>query len=161
MNAGRHPAANVVATQLALVVAGALVLAAALGWVTVWSAQPSAPAVATGASTAAAVRTTTSRGTAAGYVATVHVVRSGDGAAAATVLEVALTSESTPASAPAADAVLRGDDGVEHVMPLEITGPGRWTSDRLTLVAGDYQLTARFERQGGRVTVPMPVRVPT
>ena len=106
------------------------------------------------------LRTTSSRGGAAGYVARVKVFRSGTGAATTTVFRVELTAEGTLASAPSARGDLTYPDGVDRRLSLTLTGPGEWYSDRLAVPPGDYLFTARFQRAGEPVAVPVKVKVP-
>lgn len=148
--------------RLELLLAGALVVVAALMSA---AAQPSTPAAGaaggvTGAGTPAAGVTGTASGSAGGYVADVTVRRSGTGAGVVTVFDIDLSTEGTLASAPSADAVLRGPDGVDRAVALELTGAGHWTSKPLPVPPGSYRMTARFERLGRQLRIPVTLRVP-
>lgn len=106
------------------------------------------------------LRTTSSQGRAAGYVVRVQVLRTGSGAATATVFRVELTAEGTLASAPSASARLAYPDGVDRGLSLALTGEGEWHSERLSVPPGQYVFTARFNRAGEPVAVPVNVEVP-
>jgi hypothetical protein len=71
-----------------------------------------------------------------------------------------LSTRGTPASAPRADAVLLGADGVDRGLDLRLVGAGEWLSDRLDIAPGTYRLTPRFVRAGAEVDLPVRVRVP-
>jgi hypothetical protein len=149
-----------------------LALAAALGLV-VWTspgpagvpASRSAPATAAeavGADPAApllAARTSVAQGSHAGYRATMTSTRTERGARTVTVLDVELTTEGEPASAPSARAQLTGADGVKHEVPLTIIGAGHWVSSEFSIAAGKYRVDAQFDRQGGAVIIPMVIRL--
>ncbi|MDQ1653524.1 MAG: copper transport protein [Cryptosporangiaceae bacterium] len=123
---------------------------------------PPDPSVAPGggAGGGSAARITTARADSVGFEADVQTERVGEGADAATVFTIALFTEATPASAPAASASLRGPDGVARTVPLLISGEGRWTTGRLLVDPGKYQLTTTFNRLGSPVVIPVPVTVP-
>jgi hypothetical protein len=110
---------------------------------------------ATGTSEVAIV----ARGSSNGYDATVQVlpVQLGDGRAIR--FDVQLTTEATPASAPHAEAKLRGPGG-EYPVALEIIGPGRWNSQPLAVTGGKYTLTSRFERKGNPVVISVQFQLP-
>jgi copper transport protein len=107
------------------------------------------------------LRTTSAHGSSQGFVANVVTQRRGTGAQSATVFEVSLTTEATRASAPQADVILRGPDGLDQTIALLMSGEGRWTTERLLVDPGKYQLTARFYRLGAPVTIPVAVTVPS
>jgi hypothetical protein len=112
------------------------------------------------AAVAKASQTASARGVASGFTAEVDVARYGGGAATATVFTVALSTEGTAASAPSADAVLRGVDGLDRRMDLVLTGEGHWRTERLAVAPGTYVLTARFNRLGNPLTIPVTIAVP-
>lgn len=99
----------------------------------------------------------TGRGSAKGYDATVRVVPADGGDS---VIDVDLSTESTPASAPTAQAALRGAAGDRRTIGLTIIGAGRWESSPLRLSPGIYLLTFRFDRVGGPLSIPVRIRVP-
>lgn len=103
--------------------------------------------------------TTTAHGSSDGYDATVQITQTGAGAGALTGLEIALTTEATPASAPTSEAQLTGTDNVARDVPLTLIGAGRWNSQPLTIAPGRYTLTTRFDRQGHPVTIPVTISV--
>jgi hypothetical protein len=94
-----------------------------------------------------------------GYDASLHVIPAGVGTDRAVVIEVDLTVEATPASAPTASGQLRTPDGHVRPIALGVTGAGQWRSASLTLPAGRYTLTARFDRQGHPLTIPISFTV--
>ncbi|MEP6815090.1 MAG: copper resistance protein CopC [Marmoricola sp.] len=116
---------------------------------------------ATAAATTAAQRSTSAAsGGGAGYDVRVRTTRVIAQDSAATVFRVLLSSQGTPASAPSADAVLRGRDGIDRRMSLQLVGAGEWLSDRLSVAPGRYRLTTRFLRAGDEVVLPVRVQVP-
>jgi hypothetical protein len=121
-------------------------------------ADPTA-AAPTAENPTALVKTSTGHGSSAGYDAAVQITQTGVGVGAVTVLEVALTTEATPASAPTAEATLTGPDRVAQDVPLTLIGAGRWSSQQLTIPAGRYTLTTRFDRKGHPLTIPVTIRV--
>jgi copper transport protein len=147
--------------RMELMLAGALVLVAAL-----MSATPPPSSVDADRPTGLArqsgpVRATSAAGREAGYVARVTVFRSGRGTGAATVFRIQLTAEGAPASSSAASATLGYPDGPDRRFGLRLTGAGEWLSDRLSVPAGRYLVTARFLRSGDVVELPVRVRVPS
>lgn len=120
---------------------------------TVPGAGPVAPARAVGTSTA--------HGSHAGFAATVRATSIADAAVTLTALDVLLTTEDEPASAPTAGALLVGVDRVKHDVPLTIIGAGHWTSEQFQIAAGRYRLTATFHRQGGPVVISMTIVLTT
>lgn len=121
--------------------------------IAVGAAPPSA-AAAVGA--ARQVRTSTVHGSQAGYDATVRITQTDVGSATVATLDVALSTQATPASAPTAGAQLVGVDHVAHAVGLTIIGAGHWTSaTQVTLPAGRYALILRFDRKGGAIRIPM------
>jgi len=110
--------------------------------------------------TAVEQASTTARTSRVGYDLRVRTVRVGTSGRTATVFRVRLSTEGTPASAPRADAVLLGTDGVDRGLSLQLVGAGEWLSDRLDVAPGSYRLTARFLRGGGPVALPVRVQVP-
>lgn len=110
---------------------------------------------------AQAVGTSTAHGTHVGFAATVQATSIADGAVTLTGLDVLLTTEDEPASAPTAEARLVGTDRVKHDVPLTIIGAGHWTSDQFRIAAGRYRLTATFHRQGGPVVISMTIVLTT
>ncbi len=138
----------------------------ALG-VAIWSSTPRsrsplaptrtpAPAASTGVDRA---RLTVVHASSAGYDATFHITRTRLGARTLTLLDVRLSTEATPASAPNAHAQLTGSDGIRRDVALTVVGAGRWTSKAFSLAAGRYTLSAQFDRLGGSVTVRTAVRL--
>jgi hypothetical protein len=122
---------------------------------------PTGPATTDHGSHAAAAGTAVhGRGNAEGYEASVHLIPAGVGTDRTVVLEVDLTVEATPASAPAADAELRGSNGSKRAIKLLATGAGQWKSDELLIPAGRYTLTSVFHRQGHPLTIPVAIKVP-
>jgi hypothetical protein len=115
-----------------------------------------APTAGTGA-VGDQVRTSTAHGSHAGYDASVQVTSTDVGATTVTTFDVVLTTQSTPASAPTATAQLIGASRVRHDVALTIVGAGHWTSRQLTIAAGHYTLTARFDRKGTPVAISMSV----
>jgi Copper resistance protein D len=126
------------------------------------SPQPAAVEAASTFATTAAVEqaSTTARTSRAGYDLRVRTVRVGTSGRTATVFRVRLSTEGTPASAPRADAVLLGADGVDRGLSLQLVGAGEWLSDRLDVAPGSYRLTPRFLRAGVEVALPVRVQVP-
>jgi hypothetical protein len=116
-------------------------------------ATGSAPAVA--AAVAHQVRTSTVHGSRAGYDATVRITQTDVGSTTDTTLDVQLSTQATPASAPTASARLVGPDHSAHAVALTIVGAGHWTSNQITVPAGRYALTMRFDRKGGPIRVPI------
>src|SRR6185436_16959786 len=114
------------------------------------SPQPAAVEAASTVATTTAVEqaSTTTRTSRAGYDLRVRTVRVGTSGRTATVFRVRLSTEGTPASAPRADAVLLGADGVDRGLSLQLVGAGEWLSDRLDVAPGSYRLTPRFLRAG-------------
>ncbi|MCU1659862.1 MAG: hypothetical protein JWO57_4518 [Pseudonocardiales bacterium] len=158
------------ATRVLLAILGVGIIAT-LGFA-IWSstgrprADSSPSASRSGVATSAAtgtggignqVRTSTAHGSHAGYDATVQVTRTDVGATTVTTLDVVLTTQATPASAPTAAAQLIGADDVKHDVALTIVGAGHWTSKQVTIAAGRYTLSARFDRRGAAVLIPMTV----
>jgi hypothetical protein len=118
------------------------------------------PALATAtAGNAALLKTSTAHGSGAGYDAAVQITQTGTGAGALTLLEVALTTEATPASAPTAGAQLIGSDRRARDVPLSLIGAGRWSSRQLAIPPGRYTLTTRFDRKGRPLTIPVTIRI--
>ena len=101
------------------------------------------------------VSTSTAKGSHAGYDATVESTRTDIGSTTLTTLDVFLSTEGEPASAPTASAVLTGADARRHVVALSIVGSGHWISGPLRLAPGRYHVTTRFNRQGKPVIIPM------
>ena len=126
------------------------------------SPQPAAVEAASTFATTTAVEqaSTTARTSRAGYDLRVRTVRVGTSGRTATVFRMLLSTEGTPASAPRADAVLLGADGVDRGLSLQPVGAGEWLSDRLDVGPGSYRLTARFLRAGVPVALPVRVQVP-
>ncbi|MDQ2751068.1 MAG: hypothetical protein M3Y44_16285 [Actinomycetota bacterium] len=115
-----------------------------------------APAVAAAAATAARqVRTSTLHGSQAGYDAVVLLTQTDAGSKTVSTLDVRLSTQATPASAPTAEARLVGVDHSAHTVALTIIGAGHWSSGQFTLPAGRYALTVSFDRNGGPIRVPM------
>jgi hypothetical protein len=140
-------------------------LVAALG-IAVWTSSStvsSGPAAIESTLPAAAgqlsdqVRTGAAHGTHAGYNATVLSTSVAAGSVTLTTLDVLLSAEGEPASAPTATAVLTGTDRIGHSVPLTIVGAGHWTSPQFTVAAGHYTLTTRFNRRGGPVVISMTI----
>lgn len=146
--------------RLELLLAAGLVAVAALMSATPPPTTTDSPTSAAG-SRGGSVREVSSTGSKDGYSARVTVSRSGSGDSAATVFQVALTTQGTPASAPSAEALLRGPDGVTRSFGLVISAAGEWVSDRLAVTPGSYLMTARIERLGSTVSVPIDVKVPS
>lgn len=146
------------AVRLELLGAGALIAVAAVMSAT---APPASVAAASTAIAAQNTRQQSSTGSAAGYRTEVVVTRSGRGPSAATVFRVSLTTQGTRASSPLADALLRGTSGVARGLSLQLVGEGEWVSDRLAVEPGRYRFTARFQRAGATVSIPVDVRVPS
>ena len=90
------------------------------------SPQPAAVEAASTFATTTAVEqaSTTARTSRAGYDLRVRTVRVGTSGRTATVFRVRLSTEGTPASAPRADAVLLGADGVDRGCPSSSWAPG-------------------------------------
>lgn len=147
------------AVRLELVVAGALIAIAAVMSATAPPASVANPPASVAAQTVAD-RVTSATGEGAGYRTRVQVSRSGTGEATATVFRVQLTTQGTRASSPSADALLRGADGLDKELTLQLVGEGEWLSQRLSVAPGRYQFTARFLRAGETVAVPVSVEVP-
>ena len=126
------------------------------------SPQPAAVEAASRFATTTAVEqaSTTARTSGAGYDLAVRTIRVGTGGRTATVFRMRLSTRGTPASAPRADAVLLGADGVDRGLDLRPVGAGEWLSDRLDIAPGTYRLTPRFVRAGAEVDLPVRVRVP-
>jgi len=126
------------------------------------SPQPAAVEAASTVATTTAVEqaSTMARTSRAGYDLRVRTVRVGTSGRTATVFRVRLSTEGTPASAPRADAVLLGADGVDRGLSLQLVGAGEWLSDRLDVAPGSYRLTPRFLRAGVEVALPVRVQVP-
>jgi len=121
---------------------------------------PSTPGASDHSShTAAVADTADARGSLEGYDASVHLIPTGVGTDHRIVLEVDLSVEATPASAPTASAQLRGPNGRLQAITLTITGAGRWRSHVLTIPAGRYTLSTRFDRQGHPLTIPIAITV--
>lgn len=120
---------------------------------TVPTAGPVAPAKAIGTSTA--------HGSHVGFAATVQATSIADADVTLTALDVLLTTEDEPASAPTAEARLVGADRVKHDVPLTIIGPGHWTSEQFRIPAGSYRLTVTFHRRGGPVAISMTIVLTT
>jgi hypothetical protein len=99
----------------------------------------------------------TASGSAAGYDVTLRLLPLDGGTSR---LEVSLSTEATPASAPTAQAELRGRQGSPKPVPLTIVGAGRWQSAPLRVEPDSYVVTARFDRQTGPVSVPIALEVP-
>jgi hypothetical protein len=87
----------------------------------------------------------------------VRSLRTGAAARGVTSLDVVLTTEDEPASAPSAEVELTGRDGVKRRVPLTIVGAGHWVSGTFEIGAGQYHLVARFHRKGATVAVPMTI----
>lgn len=115
------------------------------------------PAASATGTPAPPVRTSTAKGSHAGYDATVESARTDIGTTTLTTLDVFLSTEGEPASAPSAEAVLTGADGRDHSVRLTIIGAGHWTSDQFRIGPGHYRLTARFHRSGKPVIIPMAI----
>lgn len=104
---------------------------------------------------------TTAKGVSHGYVATVKVARQGVEPAVTTVFRVALTTEDTLASAPTAEAVLTGSDGVGRGLQLELSSEGVWTSPGVDVPPGRYLLTTQFDRRDRPVIIPVNLTLPS
>jgi hypothetical protein len=115
---------------------------------------PTLPAVR-----AAHVHTITVHGRHAGYEEAANVVQTETGASTVTRLELHLSTEATPASAPSAAAKLTGAKGFRLAVPLTVVGAGIWTSRDLEIPAGRYVLSTRFDRNGGPVTLAVTINV--
>ena len=148
------------AVRLELVVAGALIAIAAVMSATAPPAAVANPPASVAAHTDEG-RVTSATGEGAGYRTRVQVSRSGTGEASATVFRVQLTTQGTRASSPSADALLRGPDGVDRELSLQLVSEGEWVSQRLSVAPGRYRFTARFLRAGETVAVPVSVTVPS
>ncbi|MEP6666602.1 MAG: copper resistance CopC family protein [Nocardioidaceae bacterium] len=147
------------AVRVELAMAGGLILVAALMSAT---AQPTQVRKVEAAQAAFSIEhTATAKGESRGYVASVRVVRSGAEPGATTVFGVALTTEATLASAPSAEAVLTGADGIGRSLSLGLSSAGRWTSPGVDVSPGRYRLTLRFDRQDRPVIIAMAVTVPS
>jgi hypothetical protein len=153
------------AVRLLLPVLGVIVIAA-LGFAILSSApKPRAgtPRIGPRSESAAAgtvtdqVRTSTVHGSSAGYDAAVQITRTDVGSSTVTTLNIVLTTQATPASAPSAEARLVAPDHVGHDIALTIVAAGRWISKQFAIAPGRYTLTVRFDRKGAPVTVQMPV----
>ena len=96
-------------------------------------------------------------GSSAGYDAKVQITRTGAGPRTLTSLDILLSTQATPASAPSAEAQLVGADHVRHDVPLTIVGAGRWTSQGFTIAAGRYTLTTRFDRSGAPIIIAVTI----
>jgi copper transport protein len=157
------------AIRLELVLAGGLVVAAALMSAT---AQPSQLPGRSSVALAAAVqpaRTSSGFGSAAGYRVEVQVRRTGSGPAAATVFDLGVSAEGLntglAAPRPASVGVLRGSDGVDRAFGLSGTTQGRWASGPLSVSPGRYRLIARFagpgkDGTGKDLVIPVELTVP-
>jgi len=102
---------------------------------------------------------TTAQGVSSGYRVDVQAVRAGKGARVATVFGVSLTTEGTPASAPAASATLTGTDGVARGLSLGLVDEGEWTSEQLAVRPGRYEMIVQVDRADGAVRIPVTLRV--
>jgi hypothetical protein len=151
------------AVRLALAMLG-VTMVALLGvaiWASTKGPTSASHKIATGSPPAAAagsaqqVRTSTVYGSQAGYDATVRITQTDVGSITVTTLDVRLSTQATPASAPTAAAQLVGADHNAHAVALTIVGAGHWTSNQITVPAGRYGLIVRFDRKGGPVRVPM------
>ncbi|MDQ1626326.1 MAG: copper transport protein [Actinomycetota bacterium] len=111
------------------------------------------------AGTTAAPAVTKSQGSGSGYDVAVQAVRTGKGQAVSTVFGVSLTTEGTAASAPEASATLTGPDGVAHGLDLRLVDQGQWSSARLAVRPGQYQMTVQVDRANGAARIPVAVRV--
>ena len=161
---GQPPTARRGALWLVLPMVG-LALVAVLG-VVIWVSPHRAPTPESSGSAAlggapggsgGSVRTSSAKGSHAGYDATVESTRTEIGSATLTTLDVFLSTEGEPASAPTASAVLTGRDAKKHVVALSIVGSGHWISGQLRIAPGRYHVTARFNRQGKPVIIPMTI----
>lgn len=103
------------------------------------------------------VRKITAHGSRDGYVVAAEVTRTDVGSSTLTALDIRLSTEDTPASAPTAEAELVGVDHKSHNVALIIIGPGHWTSHQFAIPAGRYTLTSRFHRGGGPVSIPVTI----
>ncbi len=157
----RWAAGEALASAARLELLGGLVLVVVASLMAA-SPPPSTVAAAPGFEATTAVERTSTNATTsgAGYDVRVRSTRVVTGGVAAVVFRVRLTTEGTPASSPAADAVLRGADGVDRTLSLSLVGAGVWISDRLTVEPGRYRLAPRFVRAGDEVVLPVRVRVP-
>lgn len=134
-------------------------------WSSTTGSRPDSPtptpaprsAAATASGVPNQVRTISARGSSAGYDATVQITRTDVGATTVTTLDIVLTTQATPASAPTAEAQLTGPDRVRHNVALTIIGPGHWRSKQFAIAAGRYTLTSRFDRRGRPVIIPVNV----
>jgi copper transport protein len=160
----RWAASEKLASAMRLELVGGLVLVSVAS---VMAASPPPASVAgssqfstAAASVAAERRTSTSAGAGLGYDVRVRTTRVTAGAGPATVFRVLLTAQGAPASAPSADALLRGPDGVDRSMSLQLVGAGEWLSDQLAVAPGSYRMTTRFVRAGEPVVLHLEVRVP-
>jgi hypothetical protein len=121
--------------------------------------QPAASNVGGAPNGAAPARLAEAHADAAGYRASVRAERVGSARTARTSLDVLLTTEGEPASAPTAQALLTGTDGARHIVPLTIVGPGHFTSEPFAIGVGRYQLVTRFDRKGAAVVIRMTIRL--
>jgi hypothetical protein len=97
-------------------------------------------------------RSSIARGAADGYRTVVQSTRTGAGV---TTLDVNLTTEGEPASAPSAHVQLTGRDSVRRRVELSIVDAGHWVSGRFSVPAGRYTVIVTFDRKGGPVVIPM------
>jgi copper transport protein len=97
-------------------------------------------------------------GSSRGFVTTVHAIRAG-AADTPTTFHVDLFGGSTAASAADAAVVLGRPNGTTQRVPLRLQGAGTWVG-LATVAPGEYQLTARFDRAGQALTVPMQLQLP-
>lgn len=142
-----------------------VVLVAAVGAAILTTSAPARPSASGGSVVAPAAgpnsggvqaeRVSSARGEGSGYRVLVQSVRVGAGA---TTLDVALTTEGEPASAPSAHIELTGRDSVRRRVELSIVDAGHWVSGRFSVPAGRYSLVATFDRKGGPVVIPMTIQ---
>lgn len=159
-----------------LLLAIGLGLTASLG-IAVWFSTPQpAAGVPTGRSSAGSVGvalatgppagtsakqlpTITASGSSAGFDVSVQLNRTGVAPNFSARLDIRLSTEATPASAPTASAVLTGSR-VRKLVPLSMVGAGHWISGPFAIASGRYTLSSRFDRSGGPVTVPVTLVLP-
>jgi copper transport protein len=123
------------------------------------SPQPAQQRAAEAQQQAPQVVSATATGSSQGYVATVHAIRAG-GVNTPTVFHVDLFTASTPVGASTAAVALRRPDGTtEQQVLLRRQGAGAWAGVA-AIAPGDYRLTARFERHGRVLSMPLQLRLP-
>ncbi len=147
------------AVRVELAIAGVLIVVAALMSATAQPTQVRRVEAAQGSF--AVERTSTAKGSSRGYLASVNVVRSGIEPSTTTVFNVVLSTQATRASAPTAEAILKGPDGVRRSLALDLASEGQWVSPGVDVAPGRYDLKLRFDRADRPVIVPVQLTVPS